>query len=122
MRGSYSKTIVGLIVIFILSTGAIFAQTTSYTYQGRLTDAGAAATGNYDLQFALFDSPSGPVQIGQTQSIPNVTVSAGVFTVTLDFGQSAFQGEGRYLEIAVRQSGGGTYTILAPRQSLTPAP
>jgi hypothetical protein len=40
-----------------------FAQTTAFTYQGRLTDAGNPASGNYDLQFKLFDAPSGGTQI-----------------------------------------------------------
>src|SRR5205807_10279948 len=44
-------------------------------YQGRLTDGGTAANGNYDLQFALFDSPSGGTQIGSTQTLNTVAVS-----------------------------------------------
>lgn len=122
MCGTHSKTILGLIVIFILSAGAIFAQTTSFTYQGRLADAGSAPGGNYDLQFALFDSPSGPVQIGQTQTVPNVAVSAGVFTVTLDFGASAFPGASRWLEISARPVGAASFVVLTPRQQITSTP
>ena len=32
------------------------AQTTAFTYQGQLTEAGTPANGSYDLQFKLFDS------------------------------------------------------------------
>ena len=58
------------------------AQTTSFTYQGRLTDGGIPANGNYDLQFALWDSATNGNQIGSTQTISNVPVGGGIFTVT----------------------------------------
>ncbi len=32
------------------------AQTTAFTYQGKLTDTGSPASGNYDMQFKLFDT------------------------------------------------------------------
>ena len=46
---------------WLLSLLAIVAnaQSTAFTHQGRLTDNGAAASGAYDLQFALFDALSG---------------------------------------------------------------
>lgn len=34
----------------------VLGQTTSFTFQGLLTDAGTAANGNYDFQFGLRDS------------------------------------------------------------------
>jgi len=43
------------ISVLILSIQA-FAQTTAFTYQGRLTDAGTPPTGNYDFQFTLYDA------------------------------------------------------------------
>jgi hypothetical protein len=98
------------------------AQQTGFTFQGKLTDSGTAANGNYDLQFALFDAAAGNNQIGQTQTISNVAVSAGVFTVTLDFGANAFSGPNRFLEISARASGTGAFTLLTPRQSITAAP
>ena len=52
----------------------------------------------------------------------NHTVTNGLFTVTLDFGTAAFQGDARWLQIAVRPTGGGSYTTLAPRQALTATP
>src|SRR5262249_43219468 len=36
----------------------------AFTYQGRLTDSGAPATGNYDFQFKLYDSGSGGNLVG----------------------------------------------------------
>src|SRR5258707_4687967 len=96
-RGSCFFLALGLLVI---STSAILAQTTSFTYQGRLTDSGTPATGNYDLQFILFDNVAGGTQIGTPQTIPNIAVSAGIFTVQLNFGANAFSGTSRFLEIS----------------------
>src|SRR5258705_11470457 len=86
------------LVLLALSVCAA-AQSTSFTYQGRLTNAGSAANGNYDLQFVLFDSLANGTQIGVMQTVPNVAVSAGIFTVQLDFGAAAFPNANRFLEI-----------------------
>src|SRR5207249_1200806 len=98
------------------------AQTTAFTYQGRLTDGGTPANGNYDLQFVLWDSLSGGSQIGSMQTVSNVSVSAGIFTVTLDFGANAFPGANRFLEISARLSGASSFTLLLPRQPITSTP
>ena len=77
-------------LIALIITTPVFAQTTTFTYQGRLTDGGTPANGIYDLQFALFDSASSGGQIGSNQTIPSVSVSSGIFTVSLNFGANAF--------------------------------
>ena len=92
---------------WLLATNAS-AQTTAFTYQGRLTDGGTPANGNYDLQFALWDSSSGGSQIGATQNLSNINITSGVFAVTLDFGANAFPGASRFLEISARLSGANT--------------
>ncbi len=106
----------------LLIAGAARAQTSVFTYQGKLTDGGTPANGNYDLQFALWDSASAGMQIGSTQTVSSVAVSNGIFTVTLDFGAGAFPGASRFLEIGARASGGGSFTTLAPRQQITSTP
>lgn len=98
------------------------AQTTAFTYQGRLTDASATANGTYDFQFALYDALTGGTQQGTSQTVSGVPVSQGVFTVKLDFGAAAFPGADRYLEIRVKKPSDTTYTTLAPRQQVTSAP
>ncbi|MBU1879111.1 MAG: hypothetical protein KJ734_09175, partial [Chloroflexi bacterium] len=97
---------------------------TSFTYQGRLQNASGPVTSNCDFQFSLWDSLSNSTgQIGTTQTKTNVPVSAGLFTVTLDFGADAFTGDARWLRIAVRcPAGSGSYATLSPRQPLTAAP
>src|SRR3989442_3664745 len=109
-------------LLLSLSSGRALAQTTAFTYQGRLTDGGTPANGNYDLQFTLWDSLSGGSQIGSTQALPAVQVSGGVFTVTLDFGANAFPGANRFLEINARLSGASAFTLLSPRQQITSTP
>src|SRR5215475_16002569 len=61
------------------------AQSTAFTYQGRLDDGGNPANGSYDLTFALCSAASGPTQLGAVTNTA-VAVSNGLFTVTLDFG------------------------------------
>ena len=49
-----SRKLFLLIAVFWLSaTSVVLAQTTTFTYQGRLTDGGTPANGIYDLQFVL---------------------------------------------------------------------
>src|SRR6266571_2784534 len=95
-----SLAVAATVLAFLLAATSAFAQGSSFTYQCRLTDGGTPANGNYVLQFALWDSVSGGTQIA-TQTVNPVAVSAGIFTVTLDFGASAFPGANRFLEISV---------------------
>jgi hypothetical protein len=110
------------LVAMVICAVAANAQTNSFTYQGRLTDAGSAANGNYDFQFALFGSVGGNDQIGSTLSVGNVAVNAGVYSVQLDFGANAFPGAARFLEIRVQPTGGSGFATLSPRQQLTSTP
>jgi hypothetical protein len=110
------------ILMIALSAGALFGQTSGFTYQGRLTDGGTPANGNYDLQFALYDAADGSNQIGLTKTVLGVPITSGVFTVTLDFGANAFSGANRFLEINARPTGAGPFTLLTPRQPITATP
>jgi hypothetical protein len=99
---------------------------TAFTYQGVATDNGRPATGLYDVQCALYNSPTptSGAQVGPTLNFPGSTTdSNGVFTVLLDFGPGVFTGQALWLEFSLRTNGSsGAYTTLAPRQQLTPAP
>ena len=119
-KNSFAFVAVAPLILF--GAAVAFGQASSFTYQGRLTDGGTAANGNYDLQFALFDSASGGTQIASTQTLNTVAVSNGVFSVTLDFGASSFPGANRFLEISARPSGAGSFTLLTPRQQVTSTP
>ncbi len=94
------------------------AQTTSFTYQGKLADGGLPANGSYDFQFKLFDALTGGAQQGPTVTVNGVTVTGGIFTVNLDFGAN-FPGSDRFLEISVKQTSGRTFSMPGPRQQVT---
>jgi hypothetical protein len=111
--------------VFLLSTFnfqlSTFAQGTAFTYQGRLNDTGQPATGTYDLRFTIYDDAAAGNLIAGPNTNSGTPVANGLFTVTLDFG-SAFDGNPRWLEIAVRTNGDTSFTDLSPRQELTPTP
>lgn len=95
----------------------------AFTYQGRLEMAGKPYTGSCDFQFGLWDAAAAGSQVGSTLDALSVNVSDGLFSVRLDFGAGSFDGNDRYLEVAVRcPAGAGDYTTLAPRRELTAAP
>ena len=73
------------ITALLLATLAnAMAQTTTFTYQGKLTDTGNPANGNYDLTFTLFDSPSGGAQQGNTLTNTAASVTNGMFRATVE--------------------------------------
>jgi hypothetical protein len=117
-----------LLVVALLLLGAqtVQAQSTAFTYQGKLTDGSNPASGPYDFQIKLFDTQAvgTGAQQGTTVTVSNITVTAGIFTVPVDFGvcPSCFNGASRFLEIAVKPTSGGTFTTLGPRQPLTSTP
>jgi hypothetical protein len=127
---------VGLILLFAIVVGTagaedaiapspspLFAQTgTAFTYQGYLEDLGSPADGFYDLEFKLYDAVTGGGQAGPTVLKDDVSVSAGTFTVKLDF-TSVFDGTAYWLDIGVRPGvSTGSFTPLIPRQPLTAVP
>ena len=109
-----------LSVIFVCTT-SVFSQTaTTFTYQGFLTQSGLPAEGAYDFEVRLLDDVG--AQIGVTQAVSAV-VTMGTFTVELDFGVSAFDGNPRFLELSVRLAAdGGAYTLLSPNQPIHSTP
>lgn len=96
---------------------------TAFTYQGHLKDGGSPANAAYDFQFDLYDGEdvlanhiAGPLYF------PDVQVTDGLFTLELDFG-SHFNGDERWLEIALRTAGKLAYLEpLSGRQRLAAAP
>lgn len=116
---SFAATILGLAT-------TLFAQSplgTDFTYQGKLMGQGIPAISTADFQFALFDAGENGSQIGAQVSRDNVAIVEGLFKTSLDFGTVAFNGNARWLEVAVRSPAGtGSFTTLSPRQPITAAP
>jgi hypothetical protein len=97
------------------------AQPTAFTYQGQLNSSNAPANGLYDFQFQIFNASSNVVA-GPLTNAP-VGVTNGLFTTTLDFGGSVFDGSALWLGIGVRAYGNtNAYTELSPLQQITSTP
>ena len=136
MNRKYSLVALVVVLALLLSVSGVIAQEqgpqspqsaigTAFTYQGQLKNASGPINGNCDFQFSLWDSLDRDAIAGRSicTTNTNVTVSNGLFTVQLDFGMNVFNGDARWLEIAVRcPAGSGNYATLSPRQPLTPAP
>lgn len=96
---------------------------TEFTYQGDLKAAGQSVNSTADFEFALFDAAVGGNMVGGAVSVSDVDVVDGRFTVALDFGSGVFNGEARWIEIALRSpAGAGPFTLLTPRQAITAVP
>lgn len=99
---------------------------TGFSYQGRLVQAGNPVSGQYDFIFKLYDAVTGGNRVGNPITVTNQTVSDGLYTVLLnsasEFGPTAFQGDARWLELAVQPNSCGCYSTLLPRQEFTAAP
>ncbi|MBV9242350.1 MAG: hypothetical protein JO314_10110, partial [Acidobacteria bacterium] len=114
----------GLMVILAFASIAA-AQTTQFTYQGKLSDSAVPSptNGTYDMQFRLWSQAANGVQLGGTITNSTVTVANGIFTVQLDFAAAPFAGSPVFVEIAVRPAGSvNPYTTLGPRQPVNSAP
>ncbi len=122
------KKLALLFSIIVMAAGSCLAQTSGFTYQGKLGNSGAPANGTYDFQFTLWDAASAGTP--QPESSPElvtrtgVAVSNGIFTVPVDFSAECFPaGADRWLEISVRLGGtDDAYTVLSPRQQLKSVP
>ncbi len=101
----------------------VYSQGTAFTYQGLLHESGAALNGNVDLTFVLYDGLNDGHVVGKTNVVNDLAISNGLLNVTLDFGGGAFDGNPRWLEIAVRPAASvGIFTQLQPRTPLTATP
>ncbi len=100
---------------------------TAFTYQGRLLNDNEPADGLYDIQFTLYDDPNGlpENQIGSTQLTDDIDVADGYFIAHLDFGDDIFDGNARWLQIAVRPGESiepNDFNALNPLQPIIPSP
>ncbi len=116
----------GILTLFTLAWIATAqtaaGQNTGFTYQGRLNVSGSPANGVYDFTFQAFDAVTGGASFGGTVNVNGVGVSDGLFTAVVDLGSAPFTGPARWLQIRVSTNGAGSFTLLTPRQPLTPSP
>lgn len=116
----FIKQVFFLLLFAIVLSGAAQAQTTAFSYQGRLLEAGNPVTGTRFFRFTLFDE-NGAAIAGATVE-QTLTVSNGVFNTSLDFGAGSFPGANRSLQIEVKINAADAYTVLNPRQAILSAP
>jgi hypothetical protein len=92
----------------------------AFTYQGQLKSAGEPVTADCEMAFRLHDDAVAGSQVGSavTHTVP---ITDGLFTVSLDLGSSAFNGDARWLGIRVNCPGDSGYADLG-RQALTAVP
>ncbi|MEO0631875.1 MAG: hypothetical protein AAFY46_14290, partial [Planctomycetota bacterium] len=97
----------------------------TFTYQGELLERGRPVDGQFDFRFRRFTQATGGISITPDAVVNDVTVDDGYVEVEVDFTTSgvAFNGNRRWLEVAVRPSAGGTgtFTVLG-RKELTATP
>lgn len=118
------KRILISLAFAVMTATITYAQGTAFNFQGRLNDGTNPANGRYDLQFRLYDAITGGNPIGSLLTRPNTTLINGVFSVTLDFGDAAFNSPNSvFIEIGIHPNGSpNAFTILGPRQQLTVVP
>lgn len=125
-KSIFTNSILGVVLITTMGIiGSAAPIGTAFTYQGRLIDDGKTADGLYDIEFELYDAEDDGSQVGSAIDINEADVIDGYFTVQLDFGPGVFDGDARWLKIAVRpgeQNDPNVYTTLSPRQEITPTP
>lgn len=105
-----------LVLLTLVPTLGAASGGTPFTYQGKLTDlAGVPLTGSYNMSFKLYDALTGGHQVGSTVTLTGVSVSGGIFTVSLDFGGFEARQQS-WIETTVGS------TTLSPRVEITSVP
>ncbi|HQU84886.1 MAG TPA: hypothetical protein PKY59_17235 [Pyrinomonadaceae bacterium] len=103
---------------------ANFCGAGTMNYQGRLSNANAAANGNYNLTFKFYETETGGTAFPKTIALTDVPVTNGLFSVRLDVA-SIFQNNFKinFFEITVQKSDlSDPPTVLAPRQPINAVP
>jgi len=122
MTARILTSLAGTIAVLCLNNDS-FAQGTAFTYQGRLNTDGAPANDTNDFTFTLFLTDTSGTPVAGPVTIEDIRATNGLFVATVDFGTGVLTGAVHWLEIGVRpgDSAGG-YTMLTPRQRLSPTP
>lgn len=121
--------ICSVLAFMAVPVAAQTVQGTAFTYQGELRQSNQPVTGSVPMVFTLWNDPTltgAGSQVGPTLSFdgtgsdpPPVPVDNGIFTVTLDFGSTAFitaTDEATWLQVSVNG------TVLSPRTQIQNSP
>ena len=102
-------------------TTSLNAQSTAFTYQGRLDQGGQPATGIYKMSFRLYDRETGGSPL-TTFPVNNVPVTNGLFSVNIDLESVGLLARDPWMEIFVATNGVTEFSALEPRTRITAAP
>jgi len=119
----FAVLVPALLAAFNFQPVTAFAQGTAFTYQGQFQSGGNPVNGSYDLSFTLYPTTNltaSPIAGPVTNTA--VAVTNGLFTTLVNFGPGAFTGTSNWLAVAVSLSGTNNFSLLAPRQQVTPTP
>jgi hypothetical protein len=95
----------------------------TFTYQGQLRNAGQLVNGPVDLKISMWDADTGGSQVGSTNTFNAMQLNDGRFACGLNFGNAAFDGSNRWIQVEFRNpAGSGQYQALSPRDKITATP
>lgn len=122
-----SRAVSSWAVVLLFATGLLRAEPVSneFTYQGQLLQTGSPVSGSFDLQFQIWDALAAGNSFGDPVVVEDVAVADGLFAVSVPLGDVIQMngGQAMWMEIGLRPGAdAGAFTLLAPRQPLTPAP
>jgi hypothetical protein len=123
----HTRSKLNLATLAVLAAGhlawAASPMGTGFNFQGYLTDNNKKAlTGQYDIQFQLFDVSSGNSALATSAQAP-VTVNNGLFSTVVDFQNFKFDGNAYWIEVGFRVNGDSNpYQIQSPRIQVRPVP
>ncbi len=104
----------------LLALGSAPLSAASFLYEGQLDDLGVPANGRYDIQLAVYRD----AELGATLTAPiifsAVEIKDGRFW--LDFDVKVEGDESAWVELAVRDSGGGGFSAIPGRTKAVQAP
>ena len=103
-----------LAIMCFVALSSVAQSTTSISFQGALTGANGQplANGNYNLTFKFYDVPTSGTALA-TSNVPNVLVTGGIASTPIPVAANWFDGQTRYLGIAIAGINGGLE--LSPR-------
>lgn len=108
--------------VAVFLSAAINAQTTLFQFDAQLPKEFTPATGDFEMEFILYDAPVGGNQIGASNLINDVYVHVRSLSVWLDFGAAAFNGDDRFIEIKYRHRGQGQFKKVDGRWRIVSVP
>jgi hypothetical protein len=128
LHGWKLRSLVTLLILGALTPWPALSQQddaltrTGFIYQGQLTEEGVPATGSYTFRITLYTAQTGGDELGSLV-IEDVVLTNGLFRAQLNFDRAAIGDHEIWLEIAVRSTSSvEAYSVLSPRQRLTPTP